>query len=185
MLRLWLICKDCLRACSMSWQILFTAASSQTSGPLAAIAKCLQRLMHMSHSHPISQHFLLRATISHSCTLQEIEHPYPTQVMSHIRLVSPAATSPVALPKSSPLNNVPRLLPTPSLTSSSVHATSLPPSTSGSQDLGLCRWIADHSSTMSFSRVQDILLDHSASACWGIERWMFWFRFLHNPRCRC
>jgi len=71
----------------------------ELSGPLAAIAKRLQCLMHMSHSHPISQHFLLRATISHSCTLQEIEHPYPTQAMSHICLVSPAATSSVALPK--------------------------------------------------------------------------------------
>ena len=101
--------------------------------------------------------------------------------MSLISLVSPGATSSVALPKSSPLNDVPRRLPTPSLTSSSVHATSLPPSTSGTRDLGPCKWVAavkyDHSSTMSFSRVQDILLDDSASACWGVEHWMFGFGF--------
>ena len=30
---------------------------------------------------------------------------------------------------------------------------------------------------MSFSRVQDILLDDSASACCGVERWMFRFGF--------
>jgi len=51
---------------------------------------------------------------------------------------------------------------------------SLPPSTSESPDLGLCRWIAtvehNHSSTMSFSWVQDISLDVSASACLVVER---------------
>jgi len=161
----------------------FTLAA--TASPCTQRLQRLQCLMHMSHSRPISQHFLLGATISHSCTLQEVEHPYPTQAMSHICLVSPGATSSVALPKSSPLNDVPRRLPTPSPTSSSVHATSLAPSTSGSRDLGPCRWISDHSSTMSFCRVQDILLDESASACWGVERWMFRFRFLHDHRCRC
>jgi len=108
-------------------------------------------------------------------------HPYLTQATSHISLVLPGAASSVALPKSSPLNDVPRRLPTPSLTSSSVHVISLPPSTSGSRDLGPCRWIAtvkyDHSSTMSFSRVQDILLNDDASTCWGVACWMFGFGF--------
>jgi len=178
----------------MSWQILFATASSQISGPLAAIASpCNQRLqrlqclMHMSHSHPLSQHFLLRATISNSCTLQGTEHPYPTQAMSYICLVSPGATSSVALPKSSPSNEVPRRLPLLPLPRVQCRLPSLPPSMSGGQDLGPCRWIAtverDHSSAMTFYRVQDVLLDKSASACWGVERWMF--RFLHDHRCRC
>ena len=84
----------------------------------------------MPHAHvPFPSHLAAFSPPSYHipfCTLQEIEHPYLTQAMSHICLVSPGSTSSCALPKSSPINNVPRRLPTPSHTLGSVHATSLP-----------------------------------------------------------
>jgi len=178
----------------MSWQILFATASSQISGPLAAIASpCNQRLQAFNASctcpipirsrsifsseplYPILAPFKEQNTLTRrkQCPIyasSRLGPPLPLHCPNHHHQM----TCPVAF----------LFLPLPRV---QCRLPSLPPSMSGGQDLGPCRWIAtverDHSSAMTFYRVQDVLLDKSASACWGVERWMF--RFLHDHRCRC